>query len=66
MRWFMVVLTSSMDGLWLGSLSQHRVIRVSMGSGRSLIRGGRVPSSQETSSQSGAVECLNVNYSKKN
>lgn len=39
----MVFLTSSIDGLWLGSLSQQRVIRVSMGSGRSLIRGGRVP-----------------------
>lgn len=45
-RLLMVFLTSFMDGLWLGSLSQQRVIRVSMGSGRSLIRGGRVPASQ--------------------
>lgn len=42
-RWLMVFLTSFIDGLWLGSLSQQRVIRVTMGSGRSLIRGGRVP-----------------------
>lgn len=52
MRWLMVLLTSSMDGLWLGSLSQQWVMRVSMGSGRSLISGGRVPASKETSSQS--------------
>lgn len=47
----MVFFTSSMDGLRLGSLSQQWVIRVSMGSGRSLISGGRVPASQETPSQ---------------
>lgn len=43
MRLLMVSLTSVMDGLSLGSLSQQRVIRLSIGSGRSLIKGGRVP-----------------------
>lgn len=43
MRLLMVFLTSSMDGLRLGSLSQQRVIRVSIGSGRSLTSGGLVP-----------------------
>lgn len=42
-RPLMVFFTSSMDGLRFGSLSQQRVIRVSMGLGRSLISGGRVP-----------------------
>lgn len=42
-RPLMVFFTSSIDGLRLGSLSQQRVIRVSMGLGRSLISGGRVP-----------------------
>lgn len=44
----MVFLTSSMDGLRLGSLSQQRVIRVSIGSGRSLISGGRVPENRKS------------------
>lgn len=55
MRLLMVFLTSSMDGLRLGSLSQQRVIRVSIGSGRSLISGGRVPENTKSEAWNGKI-----------
>lgn len=42
----MIFTISSMEGLWEGSLDQQRVIRLSMGLGRFLIKGGLVPGSQ--------------------
>lgn len=42
-RWVMILTISSMEGLWEGSLDQQRVIRLSMGLGRLLMSGGRVP-----------------------
>ena len=44
----MVFFTSSIGGLWLGSLSQHRVIRLSKVGGTSLIIGGLVPAHTNT------------------
>ena len=47
MRWVMIFTISSIEGLWVGSLDQQRVIRLSMGLGRFLMRGGRVPADQQ-------------------
>lgn len=42
-RWVMILTISSMEGRCEGSLDQQRVIRISIGLGRFLMRGGRVP-----------------------
>lgn len=42
-RWVMIFTISSMEGRWEGSLDQQRVIKLSMGFGRFLIKGGLVP-----------------------
>lgn len=42
-RCIMILTISSMEGRCEGSLDQQRVIRLSMGLGRFLMRGGRVP-----------------------
>ena len=39
----MIFTISSMEGRWEGSLDQQRVIRLSMGLGKFLIKGGLVP-----------------------
>lgn len=45
-RWVMIFTISSMEGRWDGSLDQQRVIRLSMGLGKFLIKGGLVPESK--------------------
>lgn len=47
-RWVMIFTISSMEGLWEGSLDQQRVIRLSIGLGRFLIKGGLVPECEKT------------------
>lgn len=47
MRWLIIFTISSMEGRCDGSLDQQRVIRLSMGFGRFLMRGGRVPTERE-------------------
>lgn len=42
-KWVIIFTISSIDGRWEGSLDQQRVIRLSMGLGKFLISGGRVP-----------------------
>lgn len=42
-KWVIIFTISSIEGRWEGSLDQQRVIKLSMGLGKFLISGGRVP-----------------------
>lgn len=46
-RWLIIFTISSMEGRCDGSLDQQRVIRLSKGFGRFLMRGGRVPTERK-------------------